>query len=196
MPEVRIPKLSHHRASGQAVVRLGGKDFYVGPWNTQVARNEYDRLVGEWLAGGRQAPTAATSSKTVTEIMAAFWEHAGNYYRYPDGTPTKEISSFRDALRPLRRLYGHTPAEDFGPLALKTVRQAMIDTGLCRTTINHRVGRIKRMFKWAVENELIQTSVFHGLQAVGGLKAGRSGARESEPVRPVPEAFVKAVLPF
>jgi hypothetical protein len=81
MPDIRIPKLSHHKASDQAVVRLGGKDFYVGPWATQVARNEYDRLVGEWLAGGRQPPAAAVAATTVTEIIAAFWNHAESYYR-------------------------------------------------------------------------------------------------------------------
>ena len=52
------------------------------------------------------------------------------------------------------------------------------------------------MFKWAVENQLIEPSVLHGLQAVSGLRAGRSGAKETAPVRPVPDAFVDAVLPF
>jgi proteasome accessory factor B len=35
------------------VVRLGGKDFYLGPWRSKAARGEYDRLVTEWLIGGR-----------------------------------------------------------------------------------------------------------------------------------------------
>jgi hypothetical protein len=34
----------------------------------------------------------------------------------------------------------------------------MIDAGLARTTINQRVGRIVRLFKWAVENELARIS--------------------------------------
>jgi integrase len=51
------------------------------------------------------------------------------------------------------------------------------------------------MFRWAVENELVEPSVYHGLQAVSGLKRGRCEARESAPVKPVPDAFVNAVLP-
>ncbi len=35
--------------------------------------------------------------------------------------------------------------------------------------------------------------VLHGLQAVAGLKRGRCDARESEPVRPVPEKHIEAV---
>lgn len=52
------------------------------------------------------------------------------------------------------------------------------------------------MFKWATENELVEPSVYHGLQAVGGLKRGRSDARETDPVRPVPVEHVDAVLPL
>ncbi|MFI5378365.1 MAG: tyrosine-type recombinase/integrase [Tepidisphaerales bacterium] len=76
------------------------------------------------------------------------------------------------------------------------MRQAMIDADLCRTNINHRIGRIKRVFKWGTENELVPPEVFHGLQAVSGLKAGRSDARESVPVRPVPDERVAEVLPL
>jgi integrase len=51
------------------------------------------------------------------------------------------------------------------------------------------------MFKWAVENELVPPSVLQALKAVNGLRRGRTGARESAPVRPVPDAFVDAVRP-
>ena len=68
--------------------------------------------------------------------------------------------------------------------------------GLCRNLINGRIGRIKRVFKWAVAEELVAPSVFHGLQAVAGLRFGRTEARESEPVKPLDDADVEAVLPF
>ncbi len=43
-----------HRASGQAIVTLGYRDFYLGPYGSKISRSEYDRLVGEWLQQGRQ----------------------------------------------------------------------------------------------------------------------------------------------
>jgi len=122
MPDVRIPKMSQHKASGQAVVRLGGRDFYLGAWGTKIAHAEYDRLVGEWLAGGRHSPAAHVDGLNIAQLLSRFWDHATKYYRHPDGTPTTEILCFRDAFRPLRQLYGHTPAAAFGPLALKAVR--------------------------------------------------------------------------
>jgi hypothetical protein len=49
-----VPKASKQRATGQAVVRLCGKDFYLGRFGSAVAKGEYDRLITEWLANGRQ----------------------------------------------------------------------------------------------------------------------------------------------
>lgn len=190
-----VPQMSHHKASGQAVVRLGGHDFYLGSWGTPEAKAEYDRVLAEWLVGSRRSKGIGVNDVTVAEVISGFWEHAKIYYRQADGTPTNELKNLRDALRPLRRLYGHTAANQFGPLALKAVRQTMIAQGLCRTSINRRIGRLKHVFKWAAENELVSSTVHHGLQAVAGLKAGRSDARESTPVRAVPEAHVHTVLP-
>jgi len=52
----------------------------------------------------------------------------------------------------------------------------MIEVDLCRNEINKRIGRIKRMFRWGVENELVPSSVLHALEAIRGLAAGRSEA--------------------
>jgi integrase len=80
-------------------------------------------------------------------------------------------------------------------MALKACRQAMLDAGLCRGVINQRVGRVRRMFKWAVSNELVPASVYHGLLTVQGLQRGRTLARETPPVGPVSVEMVEATLP-
>jgi integrase len=72
----------------------------------------------------------------------------------------------------------------------------MIDSGLCRNTINQRIGRIVHVFKWAASEELVPASVHQALKTVSGLQKGRTEARESEPVKPVPEAYVEAIRPF
>ena len=65
-----------------------------------------------------------------------------------------------------------------------------------RKYTNRQTGRIKAVFKWAVAGELVPPSVYHGLMAVADLPKGRSEARETAPVRPVPEEFVRAVRPL
>jgi integrase len=194
----RTPSYRLHKPTGQAVVTLSGRDHYLGRYGSPESRAEYDRLVSEWLANGRRSPdqgTGSGSDLTINEMLVGYLDFVDGYYRKHD-RPTTESASIRLSLRPLRQLYGHTLARDFGPLALKAVRRAMIDSGLCRNEVNKRTGRVVRAFKWAAENEMVPPSVHHGLKAVSGLRRGRSEARETEPVRPVPEAFVEAIRPF
>ncbi len=47
------PKYCHHGASGQAVVTIQGRDYYLGPHGTKASKIECDRLVGECLAHSR-----------------------------------------------------------------------------------------------------------------------------------------------
>jgi integrase len=195
----RTPSYRLHKPTGQAVVTLCGRDHYLGKHGTPASRAEYDRLIAEWLCNGRPfIPAAATTHPaqlTVSEVMLAYLRHAEGYY-VKNGRPTSEVRNIKLALRPLRARYGHTPAIAFGPLALKAVRQAMVESGLCRNEVNKRTRHVVRMFRWAVENELIPAAVHHGLKAVAGLRKGRTEAREREPVRPVPEEHVEAVRPF
>src|SRR5262245_52175047 len=184
MPQnVRIPSYRRHKASGQAVVVLGGKSFYLGKWDSPESHAAYERVVAEWLANGRRLlenhqapdgrahqpslsrPAAQVSSPrlTVGELILAFWNHGEQHYRHADGTPTGELDNFKDALRPLRKLYGPTAAADFGPLALRAVRAEMVRAGLCRQTINARVNRIRRVFRWAASLELVPAAVAEAL---------------------------------
>ena len=94
------------------------------------------------------------------------------------------------------RLFGTTRVRGFGPLALKAVREAMIADQHCRRSINKAAGRIRRMFRWGVENEFVPPAIYGGLVAVQGLQEGRSAAVESDPVLPVPVAHIAAVEPY
>lgn len=195
----RVPSYRLHKSTGLAVVTIAGRDLYLGKFGTPESRAEYDRIVAEWLGAGRaRGPTDRDDrcpDLTVNEVMDRYLDHVDGYYR-KDGAPTTEARDIRYAIRAIRGLYGARPAREFGPLALKATRQQMIDGGrLCRAEINKRVGRIVRAFKWAVSEELVPPSVHDALRAVPGLRRGRTEARESDPVRPVPDAFVDAVRP-
>ncbi|MGE3803819.1 MAG: tyrosine-type recombinase/integrase [Gemmataceae bacterium] len=219
MSERKIPSYRRHKASGQAIVTLtdglgGRRDVLLGPWKSKESRAEYARAISEWEAAARTFKKPG-SDLTVNELCQRFWPHAQERYRGHDGKPTYALDDWKLALRPLRRLYGHMPAQDFGPLALKAVREEMvrqpitqrvrvkggewqekvIRVGLSRGVVNQRVGRIKWLFRWAVENELVPSPIYQALAAVEGLHRGRSKARETEKVKPVPQAFVDAVLP-
>lgn len=190
------PSYRHHKATGRGVVTLSGKDFYLGKYGAPDSRQAYDRTIAEWLANGRHmTPKAGERSVYVTEVLAGFLQHAERQYLKPDGTHTSELGVFRQIIALVEGLYGSTLATDFGPLALKAVRQAMIDRGWKRTSINKQVNRIKLMFKWATAQEMIPASVYHALASLEGLRRGRGGANESQPKTPVPQPYIDAIRP-
>ncbi len=191
-----IPKYRKHRASGQAIVSIAGRDHYLGPHGTKASKLLYDRLIAEYLAANRQPQYFTTEDDriTVVEVLAAFWRFAKSYY-VKNGKPTNEQDAFRLVIRDIRLLYGNTPAEEFGPKALKAVRQKWIDRGQCRPTVNKNMRRLTRIFKWAVSEELISAHVHQALATVPGLKKGRCELPEPDPILPVPQATVNQTLP-
>lgn len=191
-PSCHVPSYRHHKPTNQAVVTLDGRDFYLGKWNSPESQAEYNRLISEWTAGGRRLP--CHHDLTVVELVAGYIEFSHGYYR-KNGKLTREYGHVLEILKTVKELYGTKNANEFGPLALKAVRQRMIDRGLSRKYINESIGRIRRCFKWAVENELIRPDVHHGLSAVSGLRKGRSEAHDCDPIQPVEDATVQTTLP-
>ena len=62
----RTPSYREHKPSGQAVVTLGGRDVYLGKHGTPESRAEYDRVIAEWLANGRQIPASRGTSRSTS----------------------------------------------------------------------------------------------------------------------------------
>jgi integrase len=194
----RIPSYCIHSAKKQAYVRLNGVMIYLGPPGSAESKAQYDRILAEWIASGRTYLRPHERQRiSANEVLLAYRRFAETYYVSPEGAVNAaEIERINLAVRPLMELYGETAAQDFGPKALQVVRKTMIEKRLCRVTINERIGSIKRVFAWAVSEELIPATVFHGLQSVKGLRKGKSGAKEGQPVKPVGQSVIDEVLKF
>src|SRR5262245_11115540 len=189
---IRPPAYLFHKPSGQARVRIDGKDHDLGPHGSPESKDRYSDLIAAWRL--RNVPDDR-HAVTIDDLCLAYMEHAKGHY-IKNGQHTSEVCCLRNALRFLIATAGTTRARDFGPKLLKAVRQSMIDGGLSRTTINTNVGRIRRMFRWGVAEELVPPTVLTALEAVTGLQAGRCKAKESKIVGAVSQAAVDAVRPF
>lgn len=196
---LRIPSLTLHKPTGQARVRLDGCDTYCGKWGTPEAEANYQRAIAEWLtkkAGQTAAAeTPANQPISIAALIAKYLAFCATYY-VKDDQPTDTLMNVRLSVAPLNELFGNTAVANFSPLKLQQVRDVMVASGkLCRKSINARIQVIVRMVKWGTAQELVPPGVLQGLQAVGGLKRGRSAAKDHPPVGPVPIETVEATIP-
>lgn len=183
---LHTPPLRLHKGTGQMYVNLSGRRHYLGKAGSPGVDEAYNRLLARWKAGGRQ-PLVSPDDITVVELIARFRTHAEVYY-----TP-REVLNWVPALRELKRLFGSSPAARLDALALRSVRQTFVDRDCSRSYVNAQTTRLKRLFRWATSEGLIDGSKLAALMAVVGLKRNRTEARETDPVTPVPVAHLEAV---
>jgi len=200
-PRKLVPSYLKHKQSGRACAvwtdQTGVRHHKLlpGEYESAESRAGYAKLVAE-CAASPAATATPPNVITVNEVLLAYLVHAQQHYRTEDGSESDEIRHLKTVCRYARELYGTTPAIQFGPLALKAVRQKFVDNNWSRKTVNARVERVRRIFKWAVAEELITPTVYQALAAVSGLQRGRTPARETEAVGPVANAIVDTTLPF
>lgn len=196
MTQKTIPKYRKQRETrgeDRAFVEIAGRRYHLGKYGSDASRTKYVQLLADMqLQGGRDP--VLPHEITIAELCDSFWSFATPYYRKPNRDTTSELELFKAAMRPLLAIYARATVDAFGPLRLKAVRERMIELDWSRGYINKQVARIVRIFRWGVAEELVSSGVLHGLQSVAGLKRGRSGARETQGVMPVPGSVVEATL--
>ncbi|MGC4032450.1 MAG: site-specific integrase [Tepidisphaeraceae bacterium] len=184
---VNLPSYRHHKASGQAFVVLSGRQIYLGPHGTRLSRDNYDRTVSEWLERGRNLPQYDGRERTSVAVLV-------NAFRKSDAYPKSQIDGYTAVMKLLVRLYGLTPADEFGAVALKVVRSEMVAAGWKRRTVNERIHNLRRVFQWGIEHQMVSPDGLAAMREVAPLKAGRTAAPESKPVQPVATDHVEACL--
>ena len=194
-----MPKLNNQlpkkcRDRNQAFSWHKGKRIYHGPWGSQEADKNYRRFIAKILEFENAIFLLQCEKKNdvlVSELAAGFLD--GIVAKMRKG----EQWHFRQVIGYLIEIYGELAANEFSPKKLKVVRSLMVKKGtLCRRMINRNVDKIRRIFTWGVEEELIQPNVSQALKAVKNLRKGDEGTYDNPPREPVPDETVAATLPF
>ena len=201
MPKIkRPPKLSRHKASGQAYVTWQHKRYYLGEYGSKEASQNYARFISDLVSLSApesepepEAPTVGWI--TVVQLCAAFLTFAEGWYR-KDGEPTTQLGHVKQHIGILVDHFGKLPVNEFGPKRLKMIQASLVDEGYSRVGVNARIAGIKRIFRWGESEELVPKGTWDSLLTVRGLCKGRTTARECAPVRPVDDATVDATLPY
>jgi len=185
---------SKPHASGQARIRLDGRDHYLGVWGTAESRLKYAELIDRWRRGeGVRAVAAPVSPRTVADVAAMFLDDARRTRRKPDGSPTKEVANFPYAVEALCEQFADLPAERFGAAQLLDLRDSLPARGWGRRYANRQLTRIKTLFRWAELRQLVPAGTFAALRAVPGLPRRND---DDDELPPVPEDDLAATLPF
>ena len=198
----RMPSYRLHKPSGQAVVTLAGRDYYLGAHDTPQSRERYDQLLGRWLLT-RQAPPrpcdhAGVEVLTVAQLLLAWLKGYATAKYVKQGRPTSELHSAKRAVRFAVEQCGALPAADFDLRQLRSLRNALVKSGYARTYCNAVTSRLKLAWRWAAGEQLVPAGLIHELYAVRNLQRGEivDGVPvvEAPPVLAVKPAIVEATL--
>lgn len=197
MKKKRVPKYRRHK-SGAAFVEFRGKQHWLGRFGTDESRQRYRRFLEqiEIVAENEAVVVPPAEIRSVTTLCDLYLDHAIKYYVDADGKQTSEYKGVAAALLELDTLLGEELAFSFGPKMLVRFQAYLVTKGYARSYVNKIVGRVKRMFRWCTQQELVRPDLYHSLVAVEGLKKGRTKAPERPKVRPVPQDVVNATLPW
>jgi integrase len=195
----KVPSYRRH-STGQAFVEIRGRRYYLGKHGTEASHAAYKLKLDElWLKPPAPAPELGirpgqVDRLTIVDLLFAYRPFAEQHYQ-KHGKPTGTFANMAPAMRRLRELYGQSLARHFGPLKFQALRQTWIAERKALKTVNEYAAAVRRVFRWAVKNELIPPGVFEGLRAVEGVRPGRSTARDKIPVPPVADDVIDATLP-
>jgi len=128
---------------------------------------------------------------SVVEIIVEYFPWMAK--QYGPGSES-HVESAKHTLRMLKDSFGTMPADDFSVRQMTELRDAMIAKDWCRTYVNRQVGRVRDLFRWSVEMDLIPGTKWPKLLAMRNLRRGIPNVRETEAVRPAPDADIIACI--
>ena len=187
----RLPSFRLHKASGQGVTTIRGKDFYFGPFEDKKSKQKYNKLLAEYLASNKSESFQVRPQEiSIAESVVAYLGYSKEYYQ-----ESTEHENLILASKPLMELYSDSLAADFGPVQFKAIRAWWIDRGSSRQYVNKQMKRLARIIKWLVAEGKMQPAIHQAIKCVEPLRKGRCEARETPPIVPVEDSVVELTIP-
>ncbi len=184
-----IPAYVHHKPSGQARVRINGKDHYLGVYGSSESKLEYDNLIARYLDDD-----VAAKPTTLTQLLAKWWaECKRRYGRHGKGRFGNAVC-WRPVIRLLREQHGKEPAESLGPATLRrTIEEAAKANDWSLRYTRDVLAKVKAIFLWAKNEELIRGNAYDRIKDLR-IRTD-SGLHASPKIEPVDDAVVDQTVP-
>ncbi len=182
-------------ATGRAFTKVNGKFITLGRDGDPQARIKFATVIQQVISGELPSHDSDSSIQTVSvnELCLRFLIDYCPRYRTSNNSESAEVRCFRSVIKILRAMYGETPADEFGPLRLRSVREAMVEKGWSRKFINKQIGRVRLIFRLGVSWEMVRGIVVTELKTVPALIEGETSAPERLARHAVPHEDLDAV---
>ena len=194
MPKLKKQDPKNCRDRNQAFSWYNGKRIYHGVWGSPEAKKNYRRF----CTALDESPGLPLRMDGKRRGCALISELADGFLNGIESQKDKShVTHFKLAIGYLVDIYGDLPADEFSPKKLKVCRSQMTKTGtLCRRMVNDYTGRIKHIFAWGVEEELVEAKVYDAIRVVKALPKGAPGTFDHPEREDVPEWVIALTLPF
>lgn len=163
-----MPAYRLHKSTGQAVVTIKGKDYYLGKHNSTKSKAKYADLVGG--DGVKQS---------LQDLTNHYIEHSKEYYRN-----STEVDRIRRAFELFHEAVGGLEVGQLSKVHFRQFLKRCVASDLCRRYTNQLFACLLRGFKWLSSNDFLAADTYHDLRLVEPLKAGRTDAIDHPLVSP------------
>jgi hypothetical protein len=113
-----VPHYRHYKPKDLAVVRIDGKDHYLGKFGSEVSKEKYRRQIADFLSSKPLQPLTTevldpTAVPTIEKLASSHMHGYVATYYVKNGRATSEQVNIRQALRFARQLHGTASREFF-----------------------------------------------------------------------------------
>lgn len=192
------PKTPH--SSGQARIKIRGREYYLGPWNSVESHREYQRLYNETLIKPPDVVAkipAIKKGQTLVEVFADFVVAM----KKERGDDWRELDQYRRALSIVDRVCPNIRIDDFDTRHLSAVRDAMVSgswmnaieranvldrgkpIGWSRSYANQQIVRVRSVVRWAESMGTAPRGAWEHLRTLRRIRLGQPNVRHSDEKR-------------
>ena len=156
-------------------------EWLPGKYDSAESREAYEKSAGYYMLHGTVPPwvgtkSAKTKPSTTDQVGPASLTVAQLCGQFADERLPRyakaEQAAFRIAMRRLCYSCGNNPVATIGHADLRQARKLFVAAGNCVNYVNQQVNRIRSVFAFGLEEDLVPAAVISSLAVVKGLKRG------------------------
>ena len=185
MQPPRIPKYRHQKSRNLAVVRIDGKDIYLGKYNSPESHEKYQLAIAELVSR-----LAITKTKGLTLPALAAVYHQFSQIRFSDA----KLRSYHRTIQRFASLFPELDSQDVACSHVEAFQMSLVQRNLTAKTINDYLARLKNIFCWASRNKYMPAQNLLFFDMLDRVDNTWPGVRQTDKVKPVSLEQINEIL--